>query len=548
MKTNKLRMFLMGMMACLTATTAWADITIDEAHFPDEGFRLWLKEQPFGQDGVITSDEFKNTTSMTIWAGEADYTIKNVKGLEYFTNLTSLDVTYTVDAVDVSELTLLKTLIVSLWGNSAMTSIDLSQNPLLEEFICVGSAMTSLDLRGNPLLKNLFVNDCTELATMDISNCKKLVDLRCDNTQLSSIDVSNCTDLYEFNCFNCPNLTSINVTNCGELTYFRCFDTPVTSIDVSTCKKLAEYHCARTNMTSLDLTPNGGITVLACSGGKLTEIILPNSLVLDINCQDNPQLTTLTIPGNEHLNTLDFSNTQVSTVDVTSSAKLNGLWCSNSALTSIDLTHCPNISILECTNTPLETLDLSGCLDLDMVELSDNQLTTLKMPASCKLVTLKCKNNKLTSLDLTGCRQMMWLECQNNQLNSLLMPTPIVYPDDYTEYRYQLSEVDISVNQLKGAVIDAIIDKLPQKEWETALLGYDSTVASEGNVFTQAQIAAAKAKNWIVTNVESNPSSIQQQRADKRDATWYSLDGIRQQGQPTQKGIYINGTKKVLVK
>ena len=106
MKTNKLRMFLMGMMACLTATTAWADITIDEAHFPDEGFRLWLKEQPFGQDGVITSDEFKNTTSMTIWAGEADYTIKNVKGLEYFTNLTSLDVTYTVGAVDVSELTL----------------------------------------------------------------------------------------------------------------------------------------------------------------------------------------------------------------------------------------------------------------------------------------------------------------------------------------------------------------------------------------------------------------------------------------------------------
>ena len=322
MKTNKLRMFLMGMMACLTATTAWADITIDEAHFPDEGFRLWLKEQPFGQDGVITSDEFKNTTSMTIWAGEADYTIKNVKGLEYFTNLTSLDVTYTVDAVDVSELTLLKTLIVSLWGNSAMTSIDLSQNPLLEEFICVGSAMTSLDLRGNPLLKNLFVNDCTELATMDISNCKKLVDLRCDNTQLSSIDVSNCTDLYEFNCFNCPNLTSINVTNCGELTYFRCFDTPVTSIDVSTCKKLAEYHCARTNMTSLDLTPNGGITVLACSGGKLTEIILPNSLVLDINCQDNPQLTTLTIPGNEHLNTLDFSNTQVSRVDVTCGAAI----------------------------------------------------------------------------------------------------------------------------------------------------------------------------------------------------------------------------------
>ena len=541
-------MIVIGMMACLTATTAWADITIDATHFPDEGFRKWLKEQPFGEDGVITTDEFKETKSMTIWAGEADYTIKNVKGLEYFTNLTSLDVTYTVDSVDVSELTLLKSLIVSLWGNSAMTSIDLSQNPLLEEFICVGSAMKSLDLRGNPLLKNLFVNDCTELATMDISNCKKLFDLRCDNTLLSSIDVSDCTDLYEFNCFACPNLTSINVTNCGELTYFRCWDTPVTSIDVSTCKKLAEYLCARTNMTRLDLTPNGGITVLACSGGQLTEIILPNSLVLDISCQDNPQLTTLTIPGNEHLNTLNFSNTKVQTVDVTSSRKLFGLWCSNSALTSIDLKNCPDISILECTNTPLETLDLSGCLDLDNVQVSDNQLTTLKMPSSCKLVTLKCQNNKLTSLDLTGCRQMQWLECQNNQLTNLVMPTPIVYPADYADYRYELGEVDISVNQLKGAVIDAFIDKLPQKEWETYFRAYDSTVESEVNVFTPAQVAAAKAKNWIVADVESNPSNIQLQQADKRNATWYSLDGVRQPGQPMQRGIYIKDSKKVLVK
>ena len=538
----------MGLIACLTTTTAWADITIDEAHFPDEGFRQWLKEQPFGLDGVITNSEINSIAIMEIWPDDADYTIKSVKGIEYFTCLTNLSVTHTVDAIDVSVCPQLKRLTVSLWGYSNMTSIDLSKNTALEEFICVGSAITSLDLRNNPLLKRLFVNECAELATMDISNCKKLEELRCFMTQLSSIDVSNCIDLKELNCHSCPNLTSINVTNCGELIELNCSDTPVTSINVSTCKKLAVYRCERTNLTRLDLTPNGGITVLACSGGKLTEIILPNSLVLDINCQDNPQLTTLTIPGNEHLNTLDFSNTQVSTVDVTSSTKLNGLWCSNSALTSIDLTHCPDIRNLECTNTPLKTLDLSQCLDLENVQLSDNQLTTLTMPASCKLVTLKCQNNKLTSLDLTGCRQMEWLECQNNQLSSLLMPTPIVYPTDYEEHRYQLYNVDISVNQLKGTVIDAFIDKLPQKEWETSFYGYDSTVANEGNVFTQAQVAAAKAKNWIVTNVESNPSSIQLQRADKQNATWYSLDGIRQQGQPTQKGIYIKGSKKVLVK
>lgn len=546
MNTNRLKTIVTGVLTCLVATTAWANVTIDEAHFPDAGFRRWLKSTPFGEDGVITTAEINGITNLEIWTEDADHPIKSVKGIEYFTSIKSLLVTWTVDAIDVSECPQLTHLTVSLWGNSEMTSIDLSKNTVLEEFICAGSAITSLDLKNNPWLKILTVGGCSELATMDISNCKKLVDVDCEYTSLSSVDVSNCPNLIKLHCNNCTNLTSVNVTNCDELIELYLWDTPLASVDVSTCKKLADYKCDRTNMTRLDLTPNGGITVLTCTGCKLTEVILPNSLALDIQCQDNPQLTSLTIPGNSHLNTLNFSNTQVSTVDVTASGKLKGLLCSNSLLASIDLTQCPDIQTLECTNTPLMELDLSGCNDLDYVDVSDNQLTTLKMPASCKLVTLKCQNNKLTSLDLTGCRQMEWLECQNNQLTNLVMPTPIVYPDDYQDYKYELGIVDISVNQLKGKVIDDFIGKLPKKEWETEFRAYDSTIPSEGNVFTQAQVEAAKAKNWIVTNVESNPSGIQQVKTDKQDDAYYSLDGIRQQGK-LAKGIYVKGTKKVLV-
>ena len=532
MKTNKRKKILIGIMTCLSMTIAKADIPIDEAHFPDPGFRHCLKQAPFGEDGIITDAEIKGITNLTIWTEDDSYTIRSVEGIKYFTSMTSLDVTYTVDAIDVSECPQLESLCVSLWGNSEMTSIDLSNNPLLKEFICVGSAIRQLDLTNNPLLTDLFVNDCEQLETMDISNCKKLVDLRCDKTKLSSIDVSNCKDLYQFNCFDCPNLTSIKVTGCEKLCYFRCWDTPVASIDVSTCKALAEYLCDRTNMTKLDLTPNGGI----------------NSLVLDIACQDNPQLTTLTIPGNAHLNTLNFSNTQVSTVDLTSSVLLYELLCNNTKISSLDVTHCPLISNLECTNTPLRTLDLSQGTDLDRVILNDNQLTELKMPASCKLVTLDCQNNKLATLDLTGCRQMQVLNCQNNQLTSLMMPDPIVYPDDYTDYRYELYNLDISVNQLKGAAVDAIIDKLPKKEWETSLLAYDTTVQSEGNVFTQAQVDAAKAKNWIVTDACTNPTGIHQVKSNKQDNAFYTLSGIRLQGKPARKGVYIKNNKKVLVR
>ena len=567
MKTNIRKTILTGIMTCLSVIVAWADIPIDEAHFPDAGFRTWLRGQIYGFDGVITDAEINNIFVVGV-SNSDDCEVYNVKGIEYFTSMTSLSVPATVDAVDVSVCPQLESLCVSLWGNSEMTSIDLSHNPLLKEFICVGSAIRHLDLTNNPLLTDLFVNDCEQLETMDISNCKKLVDLRCDKTKLSSIDVSNCKDLYQFNCFDCPNLTSIKVTGCEKLCYFRCWDTPVASIDVSTWKALAEYLCDRTNMTKLDLTPNGGITVLTCTGGKLTEVILPNSLVLDIQCQDNPQLATLTIPGNAHLNTLNFSNTQVSTVDLTSSVLLYELLCNNTKISSLDVTHCPLISNLECTNTPLRTLDLSQGTDLDRVILNDNQLTELKMPASCKLVTLDCQNNKLATLDLTGCRQMQVLNCQNNRLTSLLMPAPIVYPDDYPDYRYELYEVNIADNQLKGAAVDAIIDKLPQKEYEGyEFKVYDSTTDYEGNIITTTQVAAAKAKNWTAlycyfidpTNPDPllrttwgsydgyDPSGIQQTRIDK-EGIFYTLGGTRLQGQPARKGVYIRNNKKVLVR
>ena len=41
----------------LTATTAWADVEINEENFPDENFRNWLISQSYGADGVLTDDE-----------------------------------------------------------------------------------------------------------------------------------------------------------------------------------------------------------------------------------------------------------------------------------------------------------------------------------------------------------------------------------------------------------------------------------------------------------------------------------------------------------
>ena len=566
MKTIRLKMFLTGIFVCLSIATAWADVPVDADHFPDEGFRKWLSVTTFGEDGIITDAEINGIDHIEVVNGD-DWTVKSVKGIKYLTKLTSLYLVYTIDEIDLTECPQLTELLISWWGECQMTSIDLSPVPLLEKFTCVGAHIKSLDLRNNPLITDLFVWDCPDLETMDISNCKKLYDLRCDGTLLSSIDVSNCNKLYQFNCFGCPNLTSINVTGCTDLCYFRCWDTPVASIDVSTCEKLAEYLCDRTNMTRLDLSHNGGITVLACTGGKLQEIILPNSLVHTIDCHDNPQLTTLSISGNSHLRTINFSNTQVEAVDLSACEELDLLVCNDTPLSSLDLTNSRILVGLNCANTKLTSLNLSNCMELDYAFVNNCQLSTLTFPSSgCKIATLDCKDNKLSELDLRGCGQLLALECQNNQLTSLLLD-PIVYPADYPDFRYELGTLNVYNNQLKGEVIDALISKLLPREYETSIWFYDAISGKEGNYMTPDQVAAAKAKNWYPCYLNyidpSNPdpeqavwynyeggnvSGIQQLMINQHGDIYHSVDGVRQQGKPTRKGLYIKNNKKILVR
>jgi uncharacterized protein YjbI with pentapeptide repeats len=405
---------------------------------------------------------------------------------------------------------------------------------------------------------------------MDISNCKKLVDVRCDNTALSSVDVSGCSKLERLHCFNCPNLTSINVTGCTELLNLTCYETPIANLDVSTCTKLAEFFCEKTNITRLDLTPNGDMHTLRCTECKLQELILPNSLVWNIQCQDNPDLTTLTIHGNAELGIVNFSNTKVQTVDLTSSKNLTTIVGWNTPLSSLDLTHCPELAGIDLANTKLTTLDLSNCLKLDGVKVDNCQLTSLKLPDSgCNLHTLDCSNNQLSVLDLRGCEYLMSLDCHDNQLTSLLL-NPHVYPQDYTEYRFELGALSMYNNKLKGAAIDAIANKLLPREYETQFQFCDGSNANEGNSMTPEQVAAFKAKNWFPTIQQyldpAHPSpdqlvwldyagedpsgiSLVKETTDS-DASYYSINGI--QLTAPRNGVNIiktaKGTRKVMVK
>jgi len=165
-------------------------VPINDEHFPDEIFRNFLLDQNFGRDGVLTEEEIKNVTRLDVTKDG----IVNLKGVEFFTELTYLYCSYsTLAALDISKNTRLKELYCA-YNN--LTTLDISKNIVLERLVCAGNKLTSLDVSYNTELVYL---DCANnrLTSLDVPKNTKLQSLICSENQLTSLDVSNCLEIHE---------------------------------------------------------------------------------------------------------------------------------------------------------------------------------------------------------------------------------------------------------------------------------------------------------------------------------------------------------------
>ena len=65
------------------------------------------------------------------------------------------------------------------------------------------------------------------------------------------------------------------------------------------------------------------------------------------------------------------------------------------------------------------------------------------------------------------------------------------------------------------------------------------------------QTPGAKARAFVLNFDDEEATGILEISADskeKKDDAWYSLDGVRLSGKPTQRGMYINKGNKVIIK
>ena len=230
-------------------------IAIDETHFPDKVFREQIIAE-FDKDGdsVLSVDEISKAQFLNLHGMK---TISSLEGIQYLTNLQSLDVTVT----SVSDLSPVKSSFLKRLdcSSSKVRSVDLTRYPNLETFVCENTSINSLDVSKNEKLNTLFA-DSTSISNLDVTNNPNLEQLTCGNTGLTELDVTHN-----------PQLATLHIG-----------DTKVNTLDISKNPNLKQLSYYMTNIAELDVTKNTKLTRLFCHDTTIKKLDLSNNLELEM--------------------------------------------------------------------------------------------------------------------------------------------------------------------------------------------------------------------------------------------------------------------------
>lgn len=418
--------------------------------FPDANFREYVTDTVLADstdskadDAALTAEQLDRISTYS-WVNVSSREIKSLDGIEWFTGLkeldcynnqlTSLDVSNNpllgslhcgnnhLTTLNVNSNPLLKSLDCGNsdndgWSDNQITSLDVSNNPALESLDCYNNQLTSLNVSNNPLLESLHCSN-NQLTTLDVSSNLLLKTLWCGGNQLAALDVSNHPKLIRLNCngvyiadkdgnmVNTSQLSTLNASNNPSLEFLWCSDNRLTTLNVSNAPALTELHCQGNKLTALDISTSPALTELWCY----------NNYLSTVNVSNNPMLTTLHC-GNNPLTELDVSsNTALTYLDCSGGREYieeNNVSVI-SQLTTLNVSNNPALEHLDCYNNQLTALDVSNNSALKSLDCGKNQLKILDVSKNTQLKDLGCQSNHLTSLDLSHQAGFESLYCEDN--------------------------------------------------------------------------------------------------------------------------------------
>ena len=253
----------------------------------DPLFAQELQKRGYVDDAAyITPGKVEGIETLDVSGNDSDYgVLTSLRGIEYFTALTSLDCSSNqLEELDVTKNTALTEL---LCNNNLLTSLDVTNNTALTELQCSNNKLVALNVSNNVALTSLacsgnnlrelnvsyngmltdlkcgsnFTDDGGRLARMLVPG--SLEHLSCDWCDFATIDLSSCPNLKTLHCNSC-GIKLLNLSRNAALTELYCSQNDLSVLDISPCSKLLKLYCYANELVSLDISKNKELEALHC--------------------------------------------------------------------------------------------------------------------------------------------------------------------------------------------------------------------------------------------------------------------------------------------
>jgi len=301
------------------------------------------------QDEKILYGDIKDVDSLNL---RGSYLVSKMNGIEYFTNLKSLQM-----------------------EGTQTDSLDLSKNLKLEYLFC----QTGIGVAGIPPTLNY----------LNVNNCRQLKYLNCYNNLLTSIDISQNVALKELNLGLNPGLKHINLSS----------NTDLEIVDFSGCRKLQ----------SLDLSKNTRIYKLTCTAAyELSRLDVSTLTELSVlSVESCPRISELDLTKNKKLTSLNISGTSISSIDLSINPAIQLLNCGSTKITSLDTRPLKELKSLQIYDSQIAKLDLSENKQLESLDISTTLLTEINLDNNSNLKSFSCLQQKyMSSLNLCNASKL----------------------------------------------------------------------------------------------------------------------------------------------
>lgn len=272
--------------------------------FEDANFKAYLVANfDTDGDGEISKEEALAITKIIV--GTKD--IESLAGIEHMANLTELrcEGPWSIFEPEEDPEGKLKTLDVSknvnltilYCGFNQLTSLDVTNNPKIEQLRCAGNNLNSLDVSKNLELERITCSD-NKLTSIDVTNNQKLTTLNISGNSIVKIDLGNNPELKHLIC-NKNKISELELSNNKKLKSLNVNDNNLTSLTVNCCPEIEILNANNNLIKEMDISELTSLSDFYCSGNPLETLYVFDGQIDALFEKEIPSTTKIVVKGTE---------------------------------------------------------------------------------------------------------------------------------------------------------------------------------------------------------------------------------------------------------